>query len=149
MKFRKAVERTAEIAHHFQNRLEALATAHRSSIFASEPKRVTGSVNLDTALQPLYPNATRWDYVIGYRINSKNDKAFFVEFHKAFSDEVPRVLRKKEWLEGWMNGKAIDQLQDREFVWVSAGGVNIPPNAPSRRVLNSNGIRLVRRLKLK
>lgn len=148
MKFRKAVAGTAEIADDLHDGLDALSKAHKSSIIAPDAKRVTGSVDIDTALQPTYPNATRWDYAIGYRINNKDDKAFFVEYHRAKADEVPRVLRKKQWLEDWMRGKAIDRLHPRRFVWVSAGGIKIPRNAPQWRRLHAHGLRLVRRLKL-
>lgn len=149
MKFRRAVENTEEIRHYLLNQLDALSKAHKSSVTPSDPKRVTGSVDLDAALQPLFPNATRWDYAIGYRLTARDDKAFFVEFHRAFDDQVKRVIEKKHWLESWMDGKALDELREREFVWVSAGGIHIPGNAPSRRELDENAIRLERRLTLK
>ena len=148
MRFRTAVQSTNEIAPYFQNQLNALSNAHQNSIFPSNPKRITGSVNIDAALQLTYPNDNRWDYAIGYRISSQDDKAFFVEFHRAKVDEVLRVLQKKQWLENWMYGKPVANLQQKKFVWVSAGGIQIPPNSPQRRDLNIHGLQLVRRLTL-
>jgi mRNA-degrading endonuclease RelE of RelBE toxin-antitoxin system len=148
MKFRKAVEQTAEIADHLRTGLEALDKSHRDRVEATYPKRLEGSVNIDAALQPAYPNATRWDYAIGYRLNSQKDKVFFVEFHKAEVTEVSRVLQKKAWLDSWMRGQPMDQLRDRKYVWLSAGGIKIPRNAPQRRELNMHGLRLERRLRL-
>ena len=148
MKFRDAVASTAEIADDLRDGLDALTKAHKSSIVAPDAKRVTGSVDIDAALRSAYPNATRWDYAIGYRINSKDDKAFFVECHRAKVDEVPRVLQKKQWLQDWMRSKPMDRLRPRRFVWVSAGGIKIPTNSPHRRTLNMQGLQLVRRLKL-
>jgi hypothetical protein len=148
MKFRTAVNCTDEIAPCFQNGLNALSSAHRNSITTTNPRRITGSVNIDNALQTAYPNANRWDYAIGYYISHQDDKVFFVEFHKAIVDEVSRVLKKKQWLENWMRGKPLDNLQQRRFVWVSTGGIKIPPNSPSRRILNKHGLILVTWFKL-
>lgn len=149
MKFETAVSSTHELAPYLRSRLDALSNAHQNSIDAANFKRITGSVNIDTALQQAYPNDNRWDYAIGYRINKQDDKAFFVEFHKANVDEVARVLQKKTWLENWMCGKPVDDLKQRIFIWVSAGGIKIPPNSQYRRILNANGLQLVSRLKLR
>lgn len=42
----------------------------------------------------LYPNASRWDYAIGY-----DQKAWFVEVHPANTSNVKEMLKKVEWLE--------------------------------------------------
>jgi hypothetical protein len=148
MKFRTAVECTDGIAAYLKNGLNALSNAHQNSIIAPKPKRITGSVNIDAALQSAYPHGNRWDYAIGYYISNQDDKAFFVEFHKATVDEVSRVLLKKQWLESWMRGKRLDNLQPKRFVWVSAGGIKIPKNSYHRRNINKHGLQLVRRLNL-
>jgi hypothetical protein len=148
MKFNIAVSNTPELAPHLRNRLDALSSAHQNSIVAANLKRITGSVDIDAALQSAYPHDNRWDYAIGYRISKQDDKAFFVEFHKANVDEVARVIQKKKWLERWMRGKPIYDLVQRRFVWVSAGGIKIPPNSPHQRILNTHGLQLVSRLKL-
>jgi hypothetical protein len=148
MKFNIAVSNTPELAPHLLNRLDALSSAHQNSIVVANLKRITGSVDIDAALQSAYPHDNRWDYAIGYHISNQDDKAFFVEFHRAKVDEVDRVLKKKKWLEIWMHGKSVDNLSNRRFVWVSAGGINIPPNSSYQRNLNNHGIQLVRRLKL-
>ena len=149
MKFEIAVEGTAEIAPHLRRRLDALSRADRSSIKASELRRVTGSVDIDVALRLMYPNANRWDYAIGYRISNQDDMAYFVEVHKATVAEVPRVVKKKQWLEGWMQDKPLGDLSHRRFVWVSAGPIKIPPTSPQRRELNKHGLQLVPWLKLR
>ena len=148
MKFRTAVENTNEIANFLNTGLDALNKAHKNSIIISYHKKITGSVNIDAALQSAYPNENRWDYAIGYRISKQEDKVFFAEFHRAIVSEVELVLQKKKWLMSWMRGKPLDDLLQRRFVWVSAGGKNIPTNSPQMRNLNTNGIQLVRRLML-
>lgn len=148
MKFRVAIQSTVGIGPHLRRRLNALSKAHQNSIIPSNPNMIAGSVNIDAALQSAYPNDNRWDYAIGFRITNQDDKAFFVEFHRAKADEVPRVLQKKQWLECWMQGKPVDNLQPRRFVWVSSGGIKIPPNSRHRRILSMNGLQLVRRLNL-
>lgn len=149
MRFHDAVQGTSEIAAGLKAGLQAVTSAHRSSISAGETRRITGSVDIDAALEPLEPHANRWDYAIGYRITSRQDKVFFVEFHRAKSSEVSKVLAKKQWLEEWMCGKPVDRLRPRQFVWLSAGGISIPPNAPQRRRLSAHGIVLQRRLQLR
>ena len=148
MKFKTAVECTNEIANFFKTGLDALSKAHKNSIIVTYHKKITGSVNIDAALQSAYPNENRWDYAIGYRISKQDDKVFFAEFHRAIVSEVEIVLKKKEWLVNWMKGKPLDDLRQKKFVWVSAGGKNIPTNSPQMRNLNTNGIQLVRRLRL-
>jgi hypothetical protein len=149
MKFGTAVSSTHELAPYLRSRLDALSNAYQNSITATDPNRITGSVDIDTALQLACANDYRWDYAIGYRINNQDDKAFFVEFHKANVDEVERVLRKKQWLESWMRGKPVDNLSPRRFVWVGTGGIKIPPNSPQRRILSTHGLQLVPRLNLR
>jgi len=148
MKFRTAVACTQEIATSLRSGLDALSNAHRNSIIAPRSRKITGSVDIDAALQSAYPNNNRWDYAVGYYISNQDDKAFFIEFHRATVDEVSLVIQKKRWLESWMSGKPIDNLRPRRFVWVSAGGINIPKNSHQRRDINNNGLQLVRRLEL-
>lgn len=148
MKFRTAVRDTDEIAPSLRSHLDALKKAHQNRIHARRPSRATGSVDIDAALQAAHPNAHRWDYAVGYRINNQEDKAYFIEVHPAEAGEVSRVLRKMQWLQCWMQGKAVDEVRPREFVWVSAGGNKIPPNSPHQRRLNGHGLKLVRTLRL-
>ena len=148
MKFRTAVENTNEIANFLNTGLDALSKAHKNSIIVSYHNKITGSVNIDDALLSAYPNENRWDYAIGYRISKQEDKVFFAEFHRAIVSEVELVLKKKEWLMSWMCGKPLDNLRQRRFVWVSAGGIKIPQNSPQWRNIINHGIRLVRRLTL-
>ena len=144
---RKALD--AAVFHGFSLKLDRMGGVQKRLVLqGGKGKRLAGSVDIDAALEAACPDATRWDYAIGYRINNRDDRAFFVEFHRAKTDEVPRVLRKKQWLENWMQGKPLANLQEREFVWVSAGGIRIPPNSRHRRVLNAHGLRLERRLHL-
>jgi hypothetical protein len=148
MKFNAAVIGTPELSLHLQIQLNALSKAHQNSIIVNNLKKITGSLNIDVALQSSNPHDNRWDYAIGYLINSNEDKGFFVEFHKAIVDEVNIVIKKKQWLVTWMRGKQIDNLLQKVFVWVSSGGINIPENSPQRRIINMNGILLRRRLNL-
>lgn len=149
MKFRTAVEDTDEIAAGFYNRLDALTTAHKNRISASEPRRLEGSVNIEAALRPTHQNDNLWDYAIGYRVSSKIDEIYYVEFHPARVDEVEGVIKKLQWLEGWIFGKPIGDMQKKIFVWVKVGGNRIPGNSRYMREINDKGLRLVPRLELR
>jgi hypothetical protein len=148
MKFSDAVKDTEELATHLKAGLKAIGRDYRKRIDAPDSRRIAGSVDIDEALKKQYPNANRWDYAIGYKSNGEDDKAYFVEFHKATVDEVDRVVKKKLWIAHWMNDKPLGRLSSIVFVWVSAGRIKIPSNAPERRILYKHGLRLVPMLKL-
>jgi len=70
MKFKAAIIGTPELAPHLQAQLDAVSKAQQNSIIVKNRKKITGSVNIDVALQSSNPHDNRWDYAIGYRINS-------------------------------------------------------------------------------
>lgn len=111
------------------------------------PRRLTGSLNLDVALQEALPNAPRWDYGIGYRPNGeKADFVHWVEVHPASDREVPVVIAKLDWLKQWTtnNAPALATLACR-YVWVSSGKTRLTPTAPALRHLATKGCQNVGR----
>ena len=116
-----------------------------------DPQRLTGSINLDSALarQPDYANAVRWDYGLGYRpAAERREQAVWIEVHSATTKEVDRVLRKLQWLQDWLNAGAgcLKRMTDRadadiRFVWIASGDrVDIPKNSPQARRLSQSAL---------
>lgn len=130
---------------------------HRSKVTCADPQRLTGSIDLDSALarQPGYANDPRWEYGLGYRPRNGQEQAVWVEVHPAKTDEVSSVLRKQQWLREWLNANAtlLKQLTDRtgediRFVWIASAGVKILKNSPQSRQLSRSGVHLKSRLDL-
>ena len=143
----------------YRNGIQALKKAHRKHVECSDANRLTGSIDLDGALQqvPKYANASRWDYGIGYKPRNGPEQAVWVEVHSANTSEVSVVLKKLQWLRDWLNEDENEQLrqitnaaaEDIRFVWVASHRVNIPKNTPQFRQLNKSGIgKVIRKLSL-
>ena len=136
---------------------QALEKSHRSRVTCGGPQRLTGSIDLDSALarQPGYADKPRWDYGLGYKPERGRERAIWIEVHSATTREVSPVLKKLQWLRDWLNGEAehLRRLTDRagsdiRFVWVASSGVKITRNSPQARRLSQSGIRLERYLML-
>ena len=126
--------------------LQALSTAHRNCCVAQNSRALHGSIPLDRCLADQQPTAPRWDYLIGYG----DDRCLFcLEVHDA--SEVSGVLKKKRWLNGWLNG------QGQPLRAWARGGVRyvlVPTgHAPGKRSRNMRryaqaGIKVTRELRL-
>lgn len=143
--FRQAVEQCPELGDSaWQPGLQALGQDSHH-IRCADTRRLTGSVFLDEALKEQYPDAPRWDYGIGWR-KSREEVAIWVEVHPAHTSEVEAVLRKLQWLKGWLATSApalnaITQHDERSFRWIATDRVSIPRNSPQARRLSQSGLR--------
>ena len=134
---------------------QALKGEHRKLVHCAETRRITGSIDLDTALAklPEFAHQPRWDYGLGYQPTDGREQAVWVEVHSATTKEVSAVLRKLEWLRNWLEEHA-EQLNrltrlaksDIRFVWIASKGVKITPNSPQARQLNKSGIPPVKKI---
>ncbi len=77
--FQTAVENTDDLKGGYRKGLQALK-GNSLKVSITDKKKLFGSVDIDGCTKLLYPNASRWDYSIGY-----DQKAWFVEI-------LPRVL---------------------------------------------------------
>ncbi len=143
MTFKKAVLATPSVQQAYRPGLQALSPGDAKRIQAENPRRLTGSLNLDAALQAAQPDAPRWDYGIGYR-RSDREEAFWVEVHPASSDNVSEVLEKLAWLRKWLKNEAssLQELTRGGFYWVATGGsVAITRHSRQARQLAKAGLR--------
>lgn len=132
---------------------QALENRHRKLVSCEDSRRLTGSINLDLALErePDHAEAPRWDYGLGYRPVGGREQAVWVEVHSATTKEVSRVLKKLRWLRDWLNAEdgQLKRMTDRtnsdlRFVWIASAGVHISRNSPQSRQLSQSAIRRVR-----
>lgn len=88
--FKSAVDNTVELKDGYCRGLQALK-GNSLKVSVSKQQNLLGSVDIDDCTKGLYPNASRWDYAIGY-----DQKAWFVEVHPANTSNVKEMLKKVE-----------------------------------------------------
>ncbi len=140
MNFADVVQSIPEIANCLRKGLQALGTNSRK-IEASSTRDLAGSVDIDTCLTKLYPNAHRWDYVFGYK-----DRIFYVEVHPAENTrKVREITAKLEWLKQWVkrSAKSLANLEGQSsYHWISTGKTaSSVKRGKYRLILAKNGIR--------
>ena len=145
--FEHAVKSCSLLAGYYCSGLNALSQANRQKIFVTSSTIVTGSINIDVALQAALPNDPRWDYGIGWRrsklqAKSRNDSVCWIEIHQAYSSsDMETVLTKLAFHRQWLkdNAPELDSLHGK-FVWVATGKVGIPKH--HRRKMSNEGLTL-------
>lgn len=136
-----AVEQTADVAGHFKSGLQAVKHEYHSQIIVKGAKdKLTGSIDIDTATQTLYPNANRWDYAIEY-----NNETYYVEFHPASTSNVSEMISKLSWIKDWLKTRApkIEALKARNskaFHWIATGRVSILKGSRQYRLISTEGL---------
>jgi hypothetical protein len=151
MSFRNAVTAApAPVSQAFCVGKQALKGEHRRLIICGDDARITGSLDLDSALAilPKYAQSPRWDYGVGHRMVNGHECAIWVEVHSASTGEVGTVLRKLTWLKSYLaqECQALWEMtlrqdqQAKAFVWVASGGVHINRNSPQARRLAQAGL---------
>lgn len=145
--FQVAVENTEDVKNGFCPGKQAIKNADRNKVDAADSKCLQGSLDIDSQVKELYPDAPRWDYALSY-----DDKIYFFEVHPAETSEVDKVISKVKWLRNWLKTKAtdIDKLPKaaNSYTWVPSGRYAILSTANVMRRLSASGIVVVKRLQL-
>ncbi len=130
--FQSAVYCIADLKDGYRKGLQALK-GNSAKVSASNRQELLGSVDIDECTKKRYPNASRWDYVIGYA-----RKAWFVEVHPANTSNVQEMLKKVLWLEGWLQkeGRPLATIRnDSLHYWIPSGKMCILKTSPQYRSL--------------
>ena len=135
MTIEDAVAQTPHLQGAWKRGLGALRAQDRPHIAAQNTHNLSGSADLDAALQQQEPNAHRWDFAIGYQhINRPLECIYWVEIHTATDREVNVVLDKLRWLKQWLRGDGQRlALFERDFIWVSSGGTSFTLTSPQQK----------------
>lgn len=144
--FKSIVQAIPAIAGAYREGLQALESKDAGKVKPQNPRKLSGSVYLDKCLKTTNPHDARWDYVIGYR-----EKAYFVEVHPANTSNVEEVVKKKKWLDVWLNTNALDlkaMMAGTGYYWIASGKVAILPNSPQARKIAKNKLVLCKELNL-
>jgi hypothetical protein len=145
MSFRRAVEATAEISGAYRSGLQALSTSAKSAIRAANTRLLDGSVDLDEALRPMYPQQPRWDYVVAFRrANHDPKKLAWVEYHHANADTAAEVARKAVWIRDWAasHGRPLLEYSDggMDLRWIASGRIGFGKQSRQARILAKSGV---------
>lgn len=126
----------------WQAGLEALRAEDKPHIEAEDTRKLTGSLNIDKALERLHPHATRWDFAIGYKhANRDAEVVYWTELHSAHDSQVKKVIAKAEWLRVWLkgDGRPLNAFE-RDIVWVSSGPTRMQLTGPQRKQMAVAGL---------
>jgi len=140
--FKRAVRGTPQLQGAWRLGLGALRAQDRQHVNPSNPRQLSGSVDVDSALQRQQPNAHRWDFAIGFRhTNRQNECIYWVEIHTANDKEINVVLDKLRWLRNWLasDGYLLDAFE-RDFIWVSSGATSFTSGAPQSKQFAQLGL---------
>lgn len=146
--FQIAVENTPDVKNGFRAGLQAVKNSDRNKVNVTDPRKLQGSLDIDTQVQKKYPQEPRWDYALSY-----DDKLYFFEVHPASTSEVDAVIKKLGWLKDWLKNKApeINKLQKgvHPYVWVQSGRYDILDSGKSGKKLAASGIVVTNQLNFK
>lgn len=138
MSFKNAIQSIEQISQCYRTGLQALGSSS-SKVKPTVPRSCKGSVDMDACLVATDPNASRWDYIVGY-----NSKVFYIEIHPASSSEVDAVINKLNWLKTWIEqaGTPIREIsnQSGSYHWIASGKVTILKNSVYARRLAQVGL---------
>lgn len=151
MKFRTAVENAGgRVQDAYCVGKQALADSHAQKVECGKANRISGSIDLDSALSdlPAYAQSPRWDYGLGYQPPTGREVAVWIEVHSASTGEVGAVLRKLAWLKSFLRNECEDLWQltiaacdyREPYVWVASGAVHINKNSRQARQLSAAGV---------
>jgi hypothetical protein len=149
--FPTAVAATPSRSKVYRAGLQALRGRDHQFISSKKPRMLTGSVDLDSAMQPSPPNTARWDYLIGVE-SSADDHVACAEIHPASTSEASIVVDKVRWLKAWLSGggRAVGALPRHGGVYysIATNGVSIPTTSPQFRRISQEGLVIRKHLSL-
>lgn len=145
MRFKDAVEATPHLAGQWQPGLQALRAEDRPHVLPSDPRKLRGSVDVDTALKklPAQAEAHRWDFAIGFQhTNRAAEFVYWVETHTGNDSQISVMMDKLAWLKQWLagDGKPLAGFEC-DFVWAPSGATSFTKGARQVRALAGMGLR--------
>ena len=135
---RTALQTTSSLVPHVQDGLGALEKAHRALIAQDVGIQIGDSLNLDTAMQPDFPNDHRWDYLLGH-----SGKVLGLEPHSAKDDQISTVIDKRKAARDHLNTHLKPGAQVHAWFWVASNRVEFADTERTTRRLDQGGIRFV------
>ena len=134
---------------------QAIKTEYRPQLTVKGGAYFSGSIDLDAHFATVEPQATRWDYGVGF--HAGREFALWIEPHPASgSREVAVMIRKLDWLKAKLRTPEFDGLADLTraaqargeipFRWLYKGRTSFRVGGKEARQLAQNGMRLPERI---
>lgn len=144
MIFKDAVEATPHLAGKWKSGLQALRAEDRSHVQPNDPRKLRGSVDVDTALKrvPEHAYAHRWDFAIGFQhTNRTGEFVYWVETHTGSDSQISVMLDKLKWLQDWLagDGKPLAGFEC-DFIWAPSGSTSFTKGARQVKALAGKGL---------
>jgi len=119
--------------------LGAVKRSDREKYRFNNTREINCSIDIDSCLKDVFPEASRWDYLICYK-----DRAFFVEIHPANNGEnIKEVLKKLDWLKSNVLRKAKCKNLKIYIYWIATGRISYSTRSRQRKQIESKRIKLV------
>ena len=112
-------------ARHAKEGLRALRRAHRATVTPADPRRLTGSVDLEACLHRVaaYDDQAKWDYGVGFTSPHGGRRcAVRIEVHNATPGDVRVVSAKLRTLRRWLDGDGRALAGPTDAARVALGG---------------------------
>ena len=145
MTFKDAVEATPHLAGKWLPGLQALRAQDRPHVLPNDPRKLRGSVDVDTALKklPMHAEAHRWDFAIGFKhTNRTAEFVYWVETHTGSDSQINVMMDKLKWLKQWLktDGKLLSEFEC-DFIWAPSSATAFTKGARQVRALAGMGLR--------
>ncbi len=139
-RLKSAVEETYDVKGHYKVGLNAVEGRYRNKFVVPEKRKLSGSLDIDSATKEKYYDENRWDYAVEY-----NNETFFVEIHPGSTSEVDKVIQKLNWLKKWLEEHApkIKELKPnnkKPYYWVFTNRFAILPTSKHYKALSLQGL---------
>jgi len=143
--FKNAIAKTPHLKSAWRTGLQALRAEDKPHIVAEDTRKLTGSVDVDTAYKKMEPQSNRWDFGIAYQhTNRPAEVVYWVELHTASDSQVSVVIRKAQWLLNWLkNGGNLLATFEKDIVWVSSGATTFTHSSTQKKRMALAGLQHV------
>jgi hypothetical protein len=144
MGFKEGVESTPHLHGKWCAGLGALRAQDKERIKPEDTstKHLRGSVDIDTAYESFEPQASRWDFAIGYQHANRSDEfVYWVETHSGTDNEIKVMQKKYDWLRNWLkaSGHLLAKF-DKQFVWIPSGTTKFSAGSTQVKKLADTGL---------
>jgi hypothetical protein len=133
--------------------LRALRRPHRTSVRPADPRRLTGSADLEACLGRVaaYEGDAKWDYGVGFVAPDGVTRcAVWVEVHNATPGDVRGMVAKLQTLRRWLGGDgqplaaptdaARRALGRSPFRWIAVGPTSVSAGSRAFRAAADAGL---------
>lgn len=134
---RAALVSSSVLHEEIKDGLGAVKSVDRDYLAPDVRTEFADSLELDAAMESDHAQDHRWDYLLGHAATSA---LVGVEPHSAKTDQISRVIRKKQAAQGQLRSHLRPGKKVELWLWVASGKVEFSPYDRAVRQLAEQGI---------